>query len=156
MREVERTADRAHGKALPAADASRVGPFIVFEGCEGSGKSTQAERLARRLADGTREVITTYEPGGTAIGEELRQALIRHRDLPMDPTTELFLFGAARAQLTREVVLPALRRNAVVVCDRYAASSLAYQGYGRGVAIDTVRAVNDAATLGLVPDIVFL
>ncbi len=133
-----------------------MGPFIVFEGCEGSGKSTQVERLARRLANGSREVITTYEPGGTAIGEELRQALIRHRENPMGPTTELFLFGAARAQLTREIILPALQRGAVVVCDRYAASSLAYQGYGRGIDLDTVQVVNNAATLGLAPDIVFL
>ena len=133
-----------------------MGPFIVFEGCEGSGKSTQVERLAKRLAESSRDLIITYEPGGTAIGEELRRALIRHRDIPMAPSTELFLFGAARAQLTREVILPALQRGAVVVCDRYAASSLAYQGYGRGMTLDTVRAVNSAATLGLAPDIVFL
>jgi len=102
-----------------------VGLFIVFEGGEGSGKSTQVKRLAGRLNDGSREIISTFEPGGTSLGEQLRKVLIRPRDIPLDPGAELFLFGAARAQLTREVLLPALKRGATVVCDRFAASSVA-------------------------------
>jgi len=138
------------------AIASRAGLFIVFEGCEGSGKSTQVDRLVRRLRENGHKAVATYEPGGTAIGEELRRALITSRKTSIEPTTELLLFGAARAQLTREVLLPALRAGATVVCDRYAASSIAYQGYGRGIELATVHAVNSVATMGLRPDIVFL
>jgi dTMP kinase len=133
-----------------------VGLFIVFEGGEGSGKSTQADRLVRRLAACATEVVATYEPGGTGVGEEIRRTLIKPRSSSIEPTTELLLFAAARAQLTREVLLPALQRGATVVCDRYAASSVAYQGYGRGIDLETVQAANQVATLGLTPDIVFL
>ena len=133
-----------------------MGLFIVFEGGEGSGKSTQVRRLAGRLAASLSEVLTTYEPGGTDVGEEVRRILIKPHEIPIEPSTELLLFVAARAQLTRQVLLPALQRGAAVVCDRYAASSLAYQGYGRGVDLKTVKALNDVATLGLVPDIIFL
>lgn len=138
------------------ADGKDVGLFIVFEGGEGSGKSTQVDRLARRLATRAGEFIATYEPGGTDIGEEVRSVLVRPRTSTVAPASELLLFAAARAQLTRQVLLPALQRGATVVCDRYAASSMAYQGYGRGLELETVKAVNEVATLGLAPDIVFL
>lgn len=128
--------------------------FISFEGGEGSGKSTQAERLAQRLRDCGYEVLKTYEPGGTTLGDELRELLKKHRDVQLAPESELLLFAAARSQLTREVIRPALQKETVVICDRYMDSTTAYQGYGRLLPLETVEAINEVATGGLRPDLV--
>jgi len=133
-----------------------LGLFISFEGGEGSGKSTQAERLARRLRAHHCQVLLTYEPGGTALGNELRDLLKSNPRVALSAGAELLLFAAARSQLTQEVILPALDQGVCVICDRYMDSTTAYQGYGRGLPLDTVETVNRFATHGLQPDLVFL
>ncbi len=138
-------------------DASR-GVFVALEGGEGAGKSTQIAALARMLGRDGREVVTCREPGGTSIGERLREALFATADddFPPAPETELLIFNAARAQLVQEVILPALERGAVVLCDRFTGSTVAYQHYGRGVPRDLVNAANAVATGGLQPHLVVL
>ncbi|MBM4445199.1 MAG: dTMP kinase [Chloroflexi bacterium] len=130
--------------------------FITFEGGEGCGKSTQARALYRRLARSGVSVMLTREPGGTPLGEQTRRQLKRAQDLPISPLAELFLVAAARAQLVREAIRPGLERNITVICDRYTDSTLAYQGYGRGLDLDAIRTVNDIASGGLAPDLVVL
>lgn len=133
----------------------RRGLFIVFEGVEGAGKSTQASLLGRWLQRAGVPHVLTFEPGGTAVGEQIRQVLLHHRgDVPV--RAELLLFLAARAALVERVIRPALGAGQVVVSDRYELSSLAYQGYGRGIAVDEVRRLNAFATGGLRPDLVLL
>jgi dTMP kinase len=130
--------------------------FIVLEGGEGCGKSTQARVLHRHLREDGRGAVLTREPGGTSLGERVRRHLKRPGPMPISPLAELFLIAAARAQLVTEVISPALREGRTVVCDRYTPSTLAYQGYGRGIDLDTLRAVNGAATGGLSPDLIVL
>jgi dTMP kinase len=130
--------------------------FISFEGIEGSGKSTVMAAVERALRSEGRDVVVTHEPGGTPVGDATREILLHKRDLAIDPLTELMLMNASRAQLVADVIRPALERGADVLCDRYTHSSLAYQGYGRGVALDAVRWVCDAATGGLIPDLTLL
>lgn len=134
------------------------GLLITLEGGEGCGKSTQASDLAERLRSQGHRVTLTREPGGTPLGERLRQVLLdpQGRSPSLDPLAEYLLFAAARAEVTAEVIKPALERSDIVVCDRYGDSSLAYQGYGRGVNLDHIRAVNEAATAGLRPDLTVL
>lgn len=124
--------------------------FVVLEGGEGAGKSTLAAALAASLRARGHEVVVTREPGGTAAGETVRMLL--HE--PLVPWAETFAFLAARAQLVAEVIRPALERGAVVICDRFAASTFAYQGFGRGLPLDDLLAVNRIATAGLEPDLV--
>ncbi len=126
--------------------------FITLEGTEGSGKSTQAAILRDALAP-LGPVLLTREPGGTELGERIRRLLLEPGGDALDPVTELLLFSAARAQLVREVVVPALQRGEVVICDRYADSTRAYQGRGQGVAEDEVEAAIRLATGGLEPDL---
>jgi dTMP kinase len=133
-----------------------MGLFISFEGGEGCGKSTQARHLVAALEQRGYEVVLTYEPGGTPLGEELRRSLKRSREGGLTAEAELLLFGAARSQLTRTVILPALMRGSVVVCDRYSDSTTAYQGYGRMLPMPTVESVNRLADGGLRPDLVIL
>ncbi|MCA9849140.1 MAG: dTMP kinase [Dehalococcoidia bacterium] len=134
------------------------GVFVVLEGGEGAGKSTQIAAVARMLEREGREVVTCREPGGTPVGERLREALFATTDdeAPPTPETELLIFNAARAQLVREVIVPALDRGAVVLCDRFTGSTVAYQHYGRRVPRPIVDAANAVATGGLLPDLVVL
>jgi dTMP kinase len=128
--------------------------FVTFEGVDGSGKSTQARLLAERLREEGREVVLTREPGGTALGEEIRALLLHGEHIA--PWAEAALFAAARAQLVDEVIRPALARGADVVSDRYLDSSLAYQGLARGLGIERVLELNLLATSGILPDRTFL
>ncbi len=130
-----------------------MGFFVTFEGGEGVGKSTQVGRLAERLREAGREVVTVREPGGTRLGEEVRRWV---RGVDLSRETELLLFTAARAELVATAIRPSLERGAVVIADRFADSTTAYQGYARGIDLDVVRAVNAAATSGLVPDLTLL
>jgi dTMP kinase len=136
----------------------RRGWFISIEGPEGAGKTTQAERLAAHLETLGHDVHVTREPGGTWLGERLRELLLARTvaAIPADPLTDAFLFNAARRQLVVEVIEPALAANRTVVCARFADSTIAYQGYGAGVALDRLRAMGSAATDGLVPDVTIL
>lgn len=130
-------------------------PYVAFEGIEGAGKSTVAERVGARLeADGHR-VVRVREPGGTPVGESIRGTLLSH-DLAPEAWTEALLFAASRAQLAAEVVGPALDGGAWVLTDRSVYSSLAYQGAGRGLGIEAVRTVNEPGLLGVWPSLVIL
>ncbi len=142
------TAQRRRGGYNPRVQRGR---FITFEGIEGSGKSTQAERLSAHLRLHGVDVVATREPGGTNLGERLRGVLL-------DPTSdvramaELFILEAARAQLVAQVIAPALQRGATVIADRFADSSVAYQGVARGLGVELVERLNEVACAGLVPD----
>jgi dTMP kinase len=129
--------------------------FIVLEGGEGAGKSTQIERLAQRFRSAGREVVVTFEPGATSLGAEIRK-LTHHFAGPLDARAEALLMAADRAQHVAEVVQPALDREAIVVSDRYVPSSLVYQGVARELGTDAIRAMNDWATVGLIPDCVIV
>jgi len=133
------------------------GLFITFEGGEGSGKSTQIRRLAQSLREKGRETVLLREPGGTAIGESIRHLLqYDARAGAMTPQAELLLFAASRAQLVREVILPALTRGATVLCDRYADSTIVYQGVARSLDFGDVAAINRFAIGEAVPDLTLL
>jgi dTMP kinase len=134
-------------------DVRRRGWFVTLEGPDGAGKTTQAERLRDRATQAGFNVVLTREPGGTPIGEAIRDLLLDARGTAFDPRTDALLFNAARAQLVRDVVAPALERGALVVSTRFADSTVAYQGYGAGLPIDDLRAVERFATGGLVPDV---
>ncbi|HNC24121.1 MAG TPA: dTMP kinase [Opitutaceae bacterium] len=129
-----------------------TGRLISFEGSEGSGKSTQISRLAARLQQEGREVVTTREPGGTEIGEQIRNIIVHNsKGDEMCAETELLLFTAARAQLVRQVIAPALTRGAIVLSDRYLDSSTVYQGIGRNLAADPVAQINRFAVGNVMP-----
>jgi dTMP kinase len=128
--------------------------FITFEGIDGSGKTTQAALLAESLRQEGREVLLLREPGGTPLGERIRELLLNGPE--MSPWAEAALFAAARAELVATVIGPALERGATVICDRYLDSSLAYQGVARGLGIDAVYELNLAATGGLLPEKTFV
>jgi dTMP kinase len=133
-----------------------LGLFITFEGGEGCGKSTQSRLLLKKLEQQNISVILTHEPGGTALGNEVRKALKRKRGSSVPPQAELFLFAASRAQLVAEVIRPALEEGKVVICDRFTHSTLVYQGYGRGLDLTFVQTVNNMATGNLKPDLIIL
>ena len=132
------------------------GLFLALEGGDGAGKSTQAALLCRALEEGGRTVVRTREPGGTPIGETLRSLVLEHGHGEIDARTEALMFAASRAAHVHQVILPALRRGDVVVCDRYIDSSVAYQGAGRGLGARAVLDVNLWATEGLRPDLTVL
>lgn len=127
--------------------------FITFEGPEGSGKTTQIALLASRLTAKGYDVLATREPGGTAIGDRVRALLLDAAHHEMQAVTEVLLFSAARAQHVYQVIRPHLARGGVVLCDRYADSTLAYQGYGRQLDLPTLRIITAFATGGLWPDL---
>jgi dTMP kinase len=130
--------------------------FITFEGPEGAGKTTQIKKLASYLESEQKNVVLTREPGGTGISEAIRGILLDAGNKLMDDRTELLLYAAARAQHVREVIIPALGSDKIVICDRFSDSTLAYQGYGRGLDIDLISKLNAIATDGLKPDLTIL
>ena len=130
--------------------------FLSFEGVEGSGKTTQVEMLHSFLVDMRVSVLKTREPGGTALGDRLRPILLEPSDAPFSPLAELFLYAAARAQLVKEVIAPALDHHTVVISDRYVDSTIAYQGYARGIDISLIERLNQSATNGCMPHLTVL
>lgn len=142
----------------PATTAAH-GAFITIDGPDGGGKTTQAERLREHLAGLGFGVLLTREPGGTWLGEQLREVLLARTSgaaAPTDPLTDAFLFNAARRQIVREVIRPAIDAGVTVICARFADSTLAYQGAGAGVPLEQLRALADVATDGLTPDLTIL
>jgi dTMP kinase len=135
---------------------NRSGFFITLEGPEGSGKSTHAPRLAEYLRSKGRDVLLTREPGGTSIGDQIRSILNDHANSAMQPRAEILLFCASRAQLISQMIRPHLARGGTVVCDRFSDSTLAYQGYGHGLDLETLKSISSFATEGLVPDLTLL
>ena len=130
--------------------------FITFEGGEGSGKSVQARTLYRKLSRLAIPVMLTHEPGVTSLGKKIARWLKWGRDMGISPMAELLLFNVSRAQLATEVIKPDLESGKVVICDRYADSTTAYQSYGRELDLAMVKAVNDAVIQGLKPDLTVL
>lgn len=127
--------------------------FVTFEGPEGGGKTTQIRLLAGWLQEQGWDVVTTREPGGTRIGDGVRGLLLNPEHVEMQPEAEILLFSAARAQLVGEIIRPHLARGGIVLCDRFADSTLAYQGYGRGLDLNALRMITAFATGNLVPDL---
>ena len=133
-----------------------MAPFITFEGGEGSGKTVQAKALYRRLCKQAIPALIVYEPGGTPLGKKIGHLLKWAHNTDMSPLSELLLFNASRAQLLHEVILPGLKKGITVICDRYTDSTIAYQGYGRDLDLETVCCINNAATGNLHPDLTIL
>ena len=143
----------------PPSAAAGLGAFITIDGPDGGGKTTQAERLREHLSGLGIEVLLTREPGGTWLGERLRDVLLARTGAgaaPTDPLTDALLFNAARRQIVREVIRPALEAGTTVICARFADSTLAYQGHGAGVSLESLRELADVATDGLAPDLTLL
>lgn len=132
------------------------GRFITFEGIEGSGKSTQIARLADQLRTAGHSVVLTREPGGTSIGDQIRKVLLDPANTDLDPTAELLLYAASRAQHLQGVILPAVERGVTVLCDRFSDATLAYQGYGRGLDREKIRELDRFVTAGMRPDLTLL
>jgi dTMP kinase len=133
-----------------------VSLFVTFEGIEGSGKSTHLGHLAARLRGGGHAVVETREPGGTRAGAAVRELLLGAEGIPLAPLTELFLYCADRAQHVAEVIKPALAAGRIVLCDRFSDSTIAYQGYGRGLDLDALCAMDAGARDGLAPGLTLL
>jgi dTMP kinase len=127
--------------------------FITFEGPEGSGKTTQIRQLVDRLTARGLNILQVREPGGTSIGDQIRDVLHDHKNEAMDPHAELLLYSASRAQLVAQVLRPHLAAGGIVICDRYFDSTMAYQGYGHGLDLEALRQITRFATDGLTPDL---
>ncbi|MGD8455435.1 MAG: dTMP kinase [Anaerolineales bacterium] len=127
--------------------------FITLEGPDGSGKTTQVPLLAEAIREAGYDLVVTREPGGTEIGDQVRQVIMDLKNKRMEPTTEILLFQASRAQLVRELIVPSLEAGKVVLCDRYADSTLAYQGYGHETDLEQLSRIVEFATGGLKPDL---
>lgn len=130
--------------------------FITFEGGDGSGKTTQLKALESHFTKHGKSSLSTREPGGTSLGELIRKVLLEVGKQPITSPTELFLYLADRAQHIHEVIIPALERGKIVLCDRHTDSTLAYQGYGRGIDLGLLRSLNDIASQGIKPDLTLL
>jgi dTMP kinase len=130
--------------------------FITFEGGDGTGKTTQIKEVANYLAGRNRSYIVTREPGGTALGKMIRKVLLEAGATKIAASTELFLYLADRAQHVNEIIMPALQSDKIVLCDRFTDSTLAYQGYGRGIDVSWLRQLNDTASGVVRPDLTFL
>ena len=133
-----------------------AGFFITFEGIDFCGKTTQAKKLASYLREKGYDVVLIREPGGERISEKIRKILLSEKNAEITSMTELLLYIASRAQLTQRVILPSLKEKKIVICDRYSDSSLAYQGYGRGLNISWVEFLNKISTSGLAPHLTIL
>ncbi len=133
-----------------------MGFFITFEGIEGCGKTTQIGRLTAHLKEKNLPFLLTREPGGTAIGDRIRRILLSSENSGMEASAEFFLYAAARAQHISQVVLPALAEGKMVLCDRFADATAAYQGYGRGLNLAWIEEIHDRFLKGLKPDLTFL
>jgi dTMP kinase len=154
MRDLEPPEDAGlDDSALAGLGSGLKGIFITFEGLDGCGKSTQMELLATALRESGYVVLVTREPGGTSLGEAIRDVLLDPRYHGMSARSEALLYAAARAHLVEQVIRPALEDGQVVLCDRYLDSSLAYQGYGRGLGVDDIITLNVWATGCLFPDL---
>lgn len=149
-RKIDRSTDEETGEAK-----MREGLFITFEGPDGSGKTTQIQKLSVFLKEKGYDTLLTREPGGTVIGEKIRNIILDCDHKEMNPIAEAMLYAASRAQHVAEVIIPALKEGRTVICDRFMDSSIAYQGYGRKLG-DKVRIINEIAVAGLVPDLTFL
>lgn len=132
------------------------GMFITVEGPDGSGKTTQLQLLESYLRMQGYEVVVTREPGGTTVGNRIREVLLSPDNHEMVPRVEMMLYAASRAQNVDQVILPALERGAIVLCDRFVDASIAYQGYGLGYDLEQIMEVNRFATKGVTPDLTFL
>nr|WP_251126002.1 dTMP kinase [Exiguobacterium sp. s22] len=130
--------------------------FITVEGPDGSGKSTQLQLLIERLKEKGYDIVVTREPGGTTVGNQIREVLLSPDHHEMTPRVEMMLYAASRAQNVEQVIRPALERGAIVLCDRFIDASIAYQGYGLQYDLDQIRSLNEWATNGLTPDLTFL
>ncbi len=135
------------------ARSVRLSLFVTFEGPEGGGKTTQIRLLGEYLRARGLAVLVTREPGGSPVSEQIRQVILSKRNLAIAPETEALLFSAARAQIVAELIRPALAAGKIVLCDRFADSTMAYQGYGLGLDLDALRAITRFATGGLTPDL---
>ena len=131
------------------------GKLITFEGPEGCGKSTQIQLLAGTLEQEGRQIVTTREPGGTEVGEEIRKILLNPEYVELTDLAEVFLYESARAQLVNEVIIPALDSGYLVLCDRFSDSTLAYQGYGGKISVEWIQRIDQMARGGLQPDLTF-
>lgn len=131
------------------------GLFITFEGGEGSGKSTVIQQVKQQLLNKQLDVFVTREPGGSRIGEDIRQILLNHENTNMDPLTESYLFAASRRQHLIECIVPKLDADVVVLCDRYVDSSIVYQGYARGIGVEQVAAINKVVIEDYLPQLTF-
>ncbi|HHU69780.1 MAG TPA: dTMP kinase [Thermoanaerobacterales bacterium] len=132
------------------------GFFVTIEGPDGSGKTTQIELLTRYLAAKDLDYIVTREPGGTRIGNRIREILLEKDYTEMTAETETLLYAASRAQHVAEVILPALKKGKIVLCDRFIDASMAYQGMGRGIDIECIRKINSIAVMGIMPHLTIL
>ena len=135
---------------------AKRGLFITFEGPEGSGKSTHSRLLCEFLKKQGLKILHTREPGGTVVSEKIRKVLLDPKNKGMDVVCELLLYMAARAQIVREKILPALRKGKIVLCDRFMDATLAYQGYAGGLDIKLIKSIGSLVTDGLKPDITFI
>lgn len=139
-----------------AKKSVKRGAFITFEGGEGCGKSTHSKLLREALVARGRDCVFTREPGGTKLGEKIREVILHSKDIDISDLAELFLFEAARSQIVKEIIAPAIKAGKIVICDRFSDATFSYQGYGGKVPLDTIRILDDAATGGLKPDLTIL
>jgi len=131
------------------------GKFITVEGTDGSGKTTQYNLIHKYLLERNYDVVAVRDPGGTEIGEKIRNIILDPCNKEMDPMTELLLYASSRAQLVAEVIRPAIENGNIVLCDRFVDSNLAYQGFGRGIPLNLIEQINRPVTCGIEPDITF-
>jgi len=143
-------------KNLIRSRRMKRGVFITFEGIEGCGKSTQSKLLYDSLKALKSRLVYTREPGGTALGERIREIILHSDGIKISDLSELFLFEAARSQLVKEVISPALKANKIVICDRFSDATFSYQGYGGKIPLEIIKALDRVATDGLKPDLTIL
>lgn len=147
---------QAQGLHPERSRSLKKGIFITLEGPEGCGKSTQSKLLREYLIKRGYACVHTREPGGTAVGDHIRHILLHSKDINISDLTELFLFEANRSQIAEEVIRPSLAKKRVVICDRFSDATIAYQGYGGRMPLETIKALDAIATAGLKPDLTIL